>query len=78
MAKRSKAAGKETHIGNLMVLKRHLQNLRSQVWQQEEWRHVSKTVGYVDIAFKKARGSAPREDKQRLDELKEILDVRNL
>ena len=24
MAKRSKAAGKETHVGNLMVLKRHL------------------------------------------------------
>ena len=70
LAKRSKVAGKETHIGNLMVLKRQVQNLRSQLWQQQEWRTISKGLNHVERAFRKARGTATsRADKERIDEL---------
>ena len=60
LAKKCKAAGKETHLGCLMVLKRALQNLRSHLWQQKEWRIVPKLMENIGRALVKARSTVPR------------------
>ena len=77
IAKRCKAAGKESHLGELMVLKRALQELRAHLWQQKG-PNTAGLARNISRAFNKARRTAPAEEKDDLDWLRSMYQNEDL